>query len=203
MRWYTLMISCAARDPLRRVTIERLARTDWAQQPLVCFEDPQWTAPLDRHRMLVRSALEAARRTHADMFLFLEDDILFNRHLRHNLETWAPVRVCRPGDHVFGSLFNPGVQRWRSNAAEQWFEAEPLSAFGSQGIVVSRATLQHMVSCWGIDRSTHGDLRLIRLASLVGPILYHQPSLIQHDGRASLWGGPFIEAQDFDPDWRA
>lgn len=151
----------------------------------------------------MRSALEAARGMLADMFLFLEDDVLFNRHLQHNLETWAPVSGCRPGDHFFGSLFNPGVLRRRTKDAEHWFEAEPLSAFGSQSLVISRTTVQHLVSCWGVDQSANADLRLIRLASLVGPILFHQPSLIQHDGRVSLWGGPFIEARDFDPDWRA
>lgn len=201
--WGTFMVSCPARDTVRRTTLKSLSESDWAQAPIVCFEDPQWEVPLHRHMHLVRAALEAARQSDGELFLFLEDDVIFNRHLRFNLKSWEPIRRFQRENHFFGSIFNPGVPIRRFDRAAMWIEAEPSLAFGAQGLVISRRTVEHLVSCWGVDHSTHADLRLARLAELVCAILYHCPSLIQHVGLNSLWGGIQITASDFDRDWLA
>ena len=41
-----------------------------------------------------------------------------------------------------------------------------------------------------------------RIAAQVGPIYYHTPSLVQHIGLASTWGGQRHQTNDFMPDWR-
>jgi hypothetical protein len=41
------------------------------------------------------------------------------------------------------------------------------------------------------------------LAARLGPIYYHTPSLVQHLGRQSAWGGHFHYAPDFDPKFKA
>jgi hypothetical protein len=197
------MVSCPARDNVRSATLKSLSESDWAQAPIVCFEDPHWKVPLHRHMHLVRAALEAARGSDGELFLFLEDDIVFNRHLRSNLESWEPIRRFGQTDHLFASVFNPGVPVRNLDRSGRWIETEPSMAFGAQGLVISRRTVEHLVSCWGVDRSTHADLRLARLAGLVCAILYHRPSLIQHVGVDSLWGGIHIAASDFDRDWLA
>jgi hypothetical protein len=197
------MVSCPARDEVRRATLQSLFQSDWGQAPIVCFEDPRWKVPLHRHMHLVRAALEEARQSDGDLFFFLEDDIVFNRHIRLNLESWAPIRRRHRTDHLFASVFDPGVRVRSSDRSGRWIEAEPFSAFGAQGLVISRPTLEHLVTCWGIDRSTYADLRLARLAGLVCPILYHRPSLVQHVGANSLWGGTHITAVDFDQEWLA
>jgi len=35
------------------------------------------------------------------------------------------------------------------------------------------------------------------------PIYYHRPSLVEHIGDVSTWGGRHHRAVDFDRDWRA
>ena len=48
------------------------------------------------------------------------------------------------------------------------------------------------------------DIRMSRLAGRFRPpLFYHAPSLVQHLGTVSTWGGGFHEAPDFDPDWKA
>jgi hypothetical protein len=87
--WRTYMVSCPARDEVRRATLQSLFQSDWGQAPIVCFEAPRWKVPLHRHMHLIRAALEEARQSDGDMFFFLEDDIVFNRHIRRNLESWG------------------------------------------------------------------------------------------------------------------
>jgi hypothetical protein len=152
---------------------------------------------------LVRRALEAARRSDGELFLFLEDDLLFNRFIRQNLLAWEPIRAFRRGEHFFASIFDPGVSVSRLDAKARWAEVEPNSAYGAQGLVISKRTVEHLVTCWGAVRSIHADTKLPRLAGFVCPILYHRPSLVQHVGFDSLWGGPYLSADDFDPGWVA
>jgi hypothetical protein len=48
------------------------------------------------------------------------------------------------------------------------------------------------------------DIRILSLAKRMGkPVFYHAPSLVQHIGAKSTWGGGFHKAFDFDPSWRA
>ena len=47
-------------------------------------------------------------------------------------------------------------------------------------------------------------LVLTRLVALRWPLYYHAPSLVQHTGRISTWGGGgFHTARDFVEDWAA
>jgi hypothetical protein len=34
-------------------------------------------------------------------------------------------------------------------------------------------------------------------------LYYHVPSLVQHVGKKSVWGGFFHQAADYDPLWKA
>jgi hypothetical protein len=45
---------------------------------------------------------------------------------------------------------------------------------------------------------------MARLAGrLDRPLYYHVPSLVQHVGKKSVWGGFFHQAADYDPLWKA
>ena len=47
------------------------------------------------------------------------------------------------------------------------------------------------------------DIKISRLAAqLDEPIFYHVPSLVQHVGKRSTWGGKFHFAADYDPLWK-
>jgi len=128
-----------------------------------------------------------------ESFLICEDDVLFDPRLRTRLEAWAPWRA---GAVRMASLYNPGA----FGAAEAGFPdaivVDAEQALGSQARLFSRACAEHVArefrpSAW------IQDVAVARLAAQCGPLLYHVPSLVQHTGRESTWGGPFHEALDF------
>jgi hypothetical protein len=148
--------------------------------------------------------LRVAAEIPADYTLLLEDDIEVNRHLRHNLLHWNPLR---DGNLILGSLYNADVAhlpgyRPDADADEQHsFVAEIRSVLGAQAVILSRAFLSYAVVHW-YDAGAGQNRRLVRLASGFGPMQYHTPSLVQHIAVESLYGSELATARDFDPDWR-
>jgi hypothetical protein len=78
----------------------------------------------------------------------------------------------------------------------------PAGCWGAQALLVSRALARYFLDHWSEGQGPP-DLRMPRLAGRFVPIYCHQPSLVQHVGRASTWGGIAHEAVDFERDWRA
>jgi hypothetical protein len=156
----------------------------------------------------------------ADVLLFFEDDIIFNRHLIHNLQRWSPLRNIeratpgpnpglahpQPGArrYVFGSLYDPNVRELSCKPTENYFVADPQAVYGSQAFVMSRAMAKHFVENWW-DVQGMQDIKMSRLAAQRGPIYYHQPSLVQHVGIVSTWtdDSRFHDTKYFDLNWRA
>jgi|SRR5271165_1153812 len=197
------MASCVARDELRARTLASLNATDWNGVLTVEFDDPQLPTPLERAAELARRILRSAAKQNEEIFLFLEDDLDFNRHLLHNLAAWTPLRHYTAGSHFYASLYNPGVRFMRSFPNSAYGEASASSVLGSQSLILSRATARYVVTCWGVERGPFADCKVARLAGRVCPLFFHLPSLVQHIGTSSLWGGPFHQAPDFDKLWRA
>ncbi len=136
----------------------------------------------------------------ADYLLLLEDDLSFNRHLRHNLQRWRP---CRRREITLAGLYNPGLREIAYDVAGHAVAVAPDSAFGCQALLLSRPAVAHAVSGWNALKAA-ADLRLVSLAVQLGrPLYYHAPSLVQHRLQTSTWGGVAHQARDFDPDWRA
>ena len=197
------MASCSARDELRARTMANLNATDWNGALTVEFDDPHLPTPLERAAELVRRILCFAARQNNEIFLFLEDDLDFNRHFFYNLAAWTPLQRHSAGSHFFASLFNPGVRFLRSFPDSAYSEASPSSVVGSQAMILSRATARYLVTCWGVEPGPFADRKVSRLAGRVCPLFYHLPSLVQHIGTKSVWGGPFTQASDFDKQWKA
>jgi len=194
------MISCAERDELRRQTLRRLANTDWGAAPLIQFDDGQGDCPVQRQLRSTGLVLQAALGRNPDYVLFLEDDLLFNRHLRHNLLHWPPVKR---GLVTAASLYNPRLPEVACDTRHHVRVMHPHSVFGSQALLISAATVKYLLRNWSHDGAGQ-DLKIARLAGRLGkPIFYHAPSLVQHVGRRSVWGGAFHQAQDFDSTWKA
>lgn len=200
LRLRAVMISTPERAKLRAATLRHLAHTDWGAEPVVLQVDAR--AGGDRVANIVRNGHRALRRglhTGADYVLFLEDDLVFNRHLRHNLESW---RLLREGEITLAGLFNPRLTEWAGSARDHALVVDPNSVYGSQACLLSRATLIHLLAHWE-ELPLPLDLRMPRLAAtLRAPIYYHWPSLVQHVGARSTWGGRFFQSPDFDPAWR-
>ncbi len=196
-----VMISCSLRKSVRLATLRRLGRTDWDRSALTVIEDtsshadPQVRQTETALRALVHGLASGARHV-----LFLEDDLDFNHHLLHNLRQWSLVQQDQIG---LASLYNPGVREAACDLAGNAYIVRPQFVFGSQSFLLSRPVLANVVQNW----TSVAGMQDIRMASLAGrlrlPIYYHVPSLVQHVGRNSTWGGGFHHARDFDASWRA
>jgi hypothetical protein len=181
--------------------MESLARTDWGEDPVHLQMDIGEGD--DRRRRQMDCAHEALKRGVAfgtDYVLFLEDDLEFNVHLRHNLLNWEPLVKKSV---TLASLYNPGVRDLAWDARNNARIVGPKDIFGSQAFLISKRAVDYLVRFW---RRVEGgqDIKISRLAGRLGhPIYYHAPSLVQHIGTRSVWGGKFHQASDYDPEWRA
>ncbi|HYG35988.1 MAG TPA: hypothetical protein VEC99_14455, partial [Clostridia bacterium] len=197
-----VMVSCQGRAEVRSSTLDRLAKTDWGDLPFFVQLDEDCVEKDPRQRQTYCSylALSGALNRGADYVLFLEDDLHFNRHLRHNITCWLPIKS---GSVVLASLYNPRLREVAYDLSNHCRVVSPNTVFGSQALLIAKTALAHIVRNW---RRLEGmqDIRISRLAGrLRKPILYHAPSLVQHVGTQSTWGGGFHQAADFDPDWKA
>ena len=195
------MISCSERDSVREATLKHLAATDWGDRP-VHVEMDRSTAQRrqERQEQTARLALQQGLEAEADYLLFLEDDLIFNRHLLHNLTNWKPLRE----DSVtLAGIYNPNIGWWKWEQKDHYLEADPNTIYGSQAFVVSQAAAKFIVEHWS-DLPGMQDIKMSRLAACLGkPLYYHVPSLVQHVGNNSVWGGHFHQTHDYDAEWRA
>jgi hypothetical protein len=201
MRIVAYMMSCAEREPTREQTLANLRLTDWGDEAQVEIDRGLYERNQSRQEDTAYHLLQRAIADRPSLFLFLEDDLEFNRHLRHNLDLWAPIHEIPPSGYFFGSLYNPSIQpRWADTDAA-YFVAEPEAVYGSQAFLLSVATAEHIVDHW-LDVIGGQDIKMSRLAAQLSLIYYHVPSLVQHVG-SSTWGGFRHYAGDFHPEWRA
>jgi hypothetical protein len=196
------VLTCEERAEVCAETVADLARTDWGAAPALVVDHGTHPKQLERIvetglRLLERAVEEAT--ADDEVVLVCEDDVSFNRSLRHNLERWAPVVDRRADGHLFGSLYNPGVAV--ATAGETAVVVDPRQFYGSQGMVLSITTARSLVEQWD-DGHSPLDLRISRLAARWSPVWYHVPSLVQHRAIPSTWGGRPHRADDFSVDWR-
>lgn len=196
------MASCNERREACDRTLARFATTDWGEPPVVVIDRAAHERVLDRMNDTSRRVLERAVAEADDIFLYLEDDLEFNRSLRHDLDHWPPLVDRLAGDYFFGSLYNPNVVAVASQQDPRSFTvADPDKVYGAQAFVLSVATARWILDHWN-DVPGLPDIRFSRLAARRSPIYYHRPSLVQHRPVDSTWGGTQHAANDFSPNWR-
>jgi hypothetical protein len=196
------MLSCPDREQLRAQTLLNLRATDWNDDATVEIDRTTFER---RQERLEHTALQLLRRAIEDgpgFLLFLEDDLYFNRYLRHNLERWAPFKMASPDQHFFASLYNPNVRALARRRERAFFVAAPDAVYGSQAFLMSLTTARYVVNHWDEEIGMQ-DVRIPRLIGLHCPVYYHIPSLVQHAGVHSAWGGSYHWAADFDLHWKA
>jgi hypothetical protein len=197
------LTTCDERTEVCAQTVGDLAQTDWGSPPTLVRDRSAASSKLDRivdtgRHLLARAVEEAS--ADDEVFLFCEDDVTFNRFLRHNLERWAPIRERRSDGHLFGSLYNPGIVPPSDDPATA-VVIDPRHFYGTQGMVMTVTTARSLLEQWD-DWPGALDVRVSRLAARWSPIWFHRPSLVQHRDVASTWGGTAHCAVDFSPDWR-
>jgi ADP-heptose:LPS heptosyltransferase len=195
------IISCPERHALRERTLRNLAATDWGNDPvLIQIDAAHFACRQERQKETALLALQQCLHSGVGYVLFLEDDVEFNRHLRHNLEHWTPFQ----NDQIsLAGLYNPGLRSLAWNPHQNFSLVASASVFGSQAFVISRQAVKYFVNHWD-EVPGMQDIKMSRLAGhLREPLFYHTPSLVQHIGSESVWGGTFHQAVDFDPHWKA
>jgi ADP-heptose:LPS heptosyltransferase len=194
------MISCHERDALRAQTLENLKQTDWDDEPVTVQLD--FSDASDREERQRQNTFEALRSClpwACDYILFLEDDLMFNRHLRHNLTGWP---LLRERTIALGSLYNPYLSAVACDFRNRAWLMRPEVVFGSQAFLIGKSALKFFLQHWPEVNGLQ-DIKLSRLAGRLQKVIYyHAPSLVQHVGEQSVWGGGFHQAVDFDPDWK-
>ena len=195
------MLSCAEREQVRLRTLQNLKRTDWKAKPHIEIDDTTFEQRQERQEHAALRLLREAVARESEFLLFLEDDLELNRNLRHNLQRWYPLMYAGRGDHFFGSIYNPGVaHEWRDDD-RAFFVAQPECVYGSQAFILSLDTARYIVAHW-FEVPGMQDFKMSRLAARVCSIYYHIPSLVQHVGLVSTWGGTYHKANDYDFDWK-
>jgi len=196
------VLSCPDREELRRQTIANLLATDWHAEPEIEIDQTTCERRQERQERTALRLLQKAVADGSDFILFLEDDLDFNQHLRHNLQRWYPFVSALPRRHFFASLYNPNVRPLMLDSRRAFFVADPRTVYGSQAFLLSQTTARYITEHWS-DVIGMQDMKMSRLAARVCPTYYHTPSLVQHVGAKSVWGGVFHTAIDFSREWKA
>jgi predicted O-methyltransferase YrrM len=199
MKIQPIIVTCPERAGIFEQTLARLQSTDWKVAPFVQMDTG---ASSDRRTRQTNNVWRALvwfmEMSNADFALLLEDDLDFNRFLHWNLERWSPLVDTRLH---FGSLYNPNIRRL--SESDDHFAADPNASYGSQAYLLSREAVSLSLRDWDKVAGLQ-DIKLTRIVAGAGHTLYyHKPSLVQHVGTESCWGGGFHHAPDFSADWRA
>lgn len=207
-------MTCPGREAMLEQTVASFEATDFSAKdecpfgvaPVIQIDTNQQARLQERQEHNSLSAIQAALNHSAsndDFIIFCEDDIIFNRHLRHNLENWLPLkRIAGTGAFFFASLYDCTIREISRHEEDHYFIADPNAVYGSQCYVFSVSLARYFVAHWWEVQGMQ-DIKMSRLAATHCPIYYHTPSLVQHVGIASVWGGGFHETRDFDGEFKA
>jgi hypothetical protein len=186
--------SCPARRQTRERTLASLRESDVVDS----FEVLE--APMVPHRRLgefvwrslrerAEAALAAARRQERILLIRLEDDVVVNRHLVHNVLTWPAVGES---DFVCGTLFTmdgrwPGDMWWGAKPSGAFFRRDERVGCGQGWVFNARRVAELLPRIAAAERKLgRGPLFDDHLsAALFGwrPYYVHVPSLVNcHDG---------------------
>src|SRR5260221_13494735 len=107
MRYLLTVMTCdrIKRDSLD-TTLASLKESDWGEEPLVISDTTRHYDPKISQTKTAFEILEQAMTREWDYLLFCEDDVIFNKHLRHNLDNWVPIKY---GMALVGSLYQTDV----------------------------------------------------------------------------------------------
>lgn len=196
MKIQAYMTSCPERLSVRALTLADLRQTDWPNEPHVVVDRAEFECRAQRQQSTALRLLEQAVADQSPLILFLEDDLVFCRSLYARLQQWKPLAAFVDGGHFYASLYNPGIPPVAGTWADDHFVARTTRVWGSQALILARATIVHIIANWHrIDRVS--DIRMSRFAAEVTPLYYHRPSLVQHRDAPTLFRTPPHQANDF------
>lgn len=203
------IITCDGREALLEETLRQFSLSDWGVEPTIIRnrpnEKPGWQGTAANSLRAINRAIEDG----VDYMWFAEDDITPNRHIRHNLENWWPIR----GKWLqFGNLYLPDMivepwEREHESAAYRIPKIRPGSfpatrLWGSQAYIFHKDFLTVLSKNWRRKQGGQ-DSRAMQIATENGVVcVYHLPSIVEHRPGQSVFGSPYHYAIDFDGDWK-
>lgn len=199
-----VMISCESRNSIREKTLNNLSVTDWPWNIEVILDkdciDPKKfdnTSKTERQTIAAYHALKKAMKKPDPWIVFMEDDLIFNKHISYNIINWEPIQKEWLN---LGSLYTPNNNRCSIGEGNNWYKADCLKLYGSQFFILSRLATQWAIDNWETEIGMQ-DIKITRL-SRGKDIYYYSPSLVQHMPVDSVWGGVSHQAHNFDLDWK-
>lgn len=210
MRAAGVVITCAARQELLQRTLQSYQEAGF-DAPFIEVDHTGHDRVQTRQEYNSLNAMKTLlTRKDWNVGIFFEDDVIFNPHTHHNLAYWKPMwqageylsGMGQVKDYFFGSLYDPTIRELAVNREEAYFIADPGAVYGSQCYVFSRAMAEYFVAHWWEVEGMQ-DIKMSRLAAKVTPIYYHLPSLVQHVGVKSTFGGRFHDTKEYDGTWKA
>lgn len=178
-------------------TVASIERSDIGTKYLVCEDRKVRTFPKDYADLQKtwdsywRDMLKAAEVRKCQYILRLEDDVIVNQHILHNLSTWAALKHPRFG---FGTLFTPNYwyrhpQHFKRDPDDQSMYRNLIDVEGAQGQLVRVDTfpkildgVQKAREQRGLGKPQHGpsfDWALSRSAWQLGlRVFVHVPALV-------------------------
>lgn len=170
----------------------------------------EWEVVTDRVRKPGEAFLECLRRLEAsgaERLVRIEDDATLNRHLRHNVATWAAVDDPRFGagwlytagtiyDYIFGRK-----ESWQ----RKWLQG------GAVANVVRRADVPELADRCAAWMKNHGPIVDYALSNAVHVMgrwtCHHAPCLAwhRHEEPSTMtrhFGPPRINGKSFKRDWK-
>lgn len=198
MKYLLTVMTCDRRQDSLTATLDSLKASDWNEEPLIVHDTLRYPDPKESQTATALKGLREAMERPWEYLLFCEDDVAFNRNLRHNLDAWTPIRL---GMLLVGSLY-------------QHEAVPPVADYGlvpcrliggSQAIVLARQWVPVVIENWHrLAGEGMQDLRMYRSLCGVFPwVFVHSPNLVQHRPVNSTWGGPGHSSPTFSEDWRA
>lgn len=199
-----VMISCQNREKIREQTLDNLLSTDWKWDIQIILDKDyimpakyEETHKTQRQTIAAYYALVKALENNSTWIVFMEDDLIFNKHIAYNIENWEPIKNNFLN---LGSLYTPNNNRCSVGDGNYWYKADCLKLYGSQFYIMSRLAAQWAIDHWDSEIGMQ-DIKITRL-SRGKPIYYYSPSLVQHRDIPSEWGGISHRAGDFDEYWK-
>jgi hypothetical protein len=183
-----VMYTCPEREVTRAATLASLAATDWRSDfSIVVDDEPSAPSILRQVRNFWR-ATTAASQSRASFVVIVEDDLRFNLHLEHNIQS-----ALSPGSRYGSHAVTKVLSLYNSNLGH---------SVGTQALVATPYTWLRINNALA---ARHGWPALLTDAWMreVWPVMAHEPSLVQHAAHRSTLAHPDHRAPDFDPEWRA
>lgn len=193
------------KDNILQETLQSFKESDWPTEPICVFSGNTST---NRHECIHNNSynlLSDFYDSGYNYLLYCEDDIHVNRHIYHNLTTWAPIKY---GFLVVGSLYDTLMPNYFNSdlalrSDNRYRMGDTCNMWGAQGIVIKRDIVPYLLERWAAIPG-FPDTKIPRLIQGIYSVcFYHQPSLVQHRCPASLFDLKTHQCANYDGNFKA